>query len=59
MKNEEYKILPEENYNQVKNIFRDLPSLIGHITDSYERYFKSIVEIITISTIWINKTGPD
>ena len=39
MKNEEYKILPEENYNKVKNIFRDLPSLIGHITDSYERYF--------------------
>ena len=59
MKNEEYKILPEENDNKVKNIFRDLPSLIGHITDSYERCFKSIVGIITISTIWINKTGPD
>ena len=51
MKNEEYKILPEENSNKLKNIFRDLPSLIGHITVSYERYFESILGIIIISTI--------
>ena len=51
MKNEEYKILSEENSNKLKNIFRDLPSLIGHITDSYERYFESILGIIIISTI--------
>lgn len=55
--------LTEENSNKVKNIFRDLPSLEDHITDSYVReVFESIVGIIIISTISINKyrkTGPD